>query len=217
MTTFMRNGDFIMQLKERLSGPLPGQPAQLKMTFAWRAEQLRMNPEPPPDARVAGVLLALWHDDLEWKTVLIQRTQNPRDRHSGQVSFPGGKHEEADGDISRTAVREAHEEVGITPENIDIIGKLTELYIPVSNFVVHPYVGILHEKPVIIPQPGEVEAVYTPPVSHFRDEKNKSLRELRVGTGVIMKYVPCYLVENRAVWGATAMILSEFTELIDQP
>jgi 8-oxo-dGTP pyrophosphatase MutT (NUDIX family) len=217
MMTFMRNGDFIMQLKERLSGPLPGQPAQLKMTFAWRAEQLRMNPEPPPDARVAGVLLALWHDDLEWKTVLIQRTQNPRDRHSGQVSFPGGKHEEADGDISRTAVREAHEEVGLTPENIDIIGKLTELYIPVSNFVVHPYVGILHEKPVIIPQPGEVEAVYTPPVSHFRDEKNKSLRELRVGTGVIMKDVPCYLVENRAVWGATAMILSEFTELIDQP
>lgn len=216
MMTFMHNGDFIKQLKERLSGPLPGRPAQLKMTFAWRAEQLRLNPDPPPDARVAGVLLALWHDDHDWRTVLIQRTRNPRDQHSGQVSFPGGKHEETDGDISRTAVREAHEEVGITPENIDIIGKLTELYIPVSNFIVHPYVGLLHEKPVIIPQPGEVEAVYTPPVSHFRNENNKSLRELRVGTGAVMQDVPCYMVENRAVWGATAMILSEFTELIDQ-
>lgn len=216
MMTLMRNRDFIQQLTERLSGPLPGQPAQLKMTFAYRAEQLLLNPVPPPDARIAGVLLALWHDDHEWKTVLIQRTQNPRDRHSGQVSFPGGKHEHSDGDTSCTAIREAHEEVGIPPDNIDIIGKLTELYIPVSNFVVHPYVGILREKPVIIPQPGEVEAVYTPPVSHFRDENNKSLRELRVGTGAIMKDVPCYLVENRAVWGATAMILSEFIELTDQ-
>jgi 8-oxo-dGTP pyrophosphatase MutT (NUDIX family) len=214
--TFMRNSDFIEQLTERLSRPLPGQSAQLKMTFAHRAEQLRLNPVPPPDARVAGVLLAIWYDDHEWKTLLIQRTQNPRDQHSGQVSFPGGKHEESDEDISRTAVREAHEEVGIHPENIDIIGKLTELYIPVSNFVVHPFVGILQEKPVIVPQPGEVEAVYTPPIAHFRDENNKTLRELRVGTGAIMKDVPCYLLENRAVWGATAMILSEFIELTDQ-
>ncbi len=216
MMTFMGNSDFIKLLTARLSGPLPGQPAQLKMAFAHRAEQLRLSPAPPPDARVAGVLLALWHDDHEWKTVLIQRTQNPRDRHSGQVSFPGGKHEEADGDISRTAVREAHEEVGIAPKNIDIIGKLTELYIPVSNFIVHPYVGLLSKKPVLIPQPGEVETVYTPPVAHFRDENNKSLRELRVGTGTVMKDVPCYLLENRAVWGATAMILSEFTEIIDE-
>jgi 8-oxo-dGTP pyrophosphatase MutT (NUDIX family) len=122
--TFMRNSDFIEQLTERLSRPLPGQSAQLKMTFAHRAEQLRLNPVPPPDARVAGVLLAIWYDDHEWKTLLIQRTQNPRDQHSGQVSFPGGKHEESDGDISRTAVREAHEEVGIYPENIDIIVNL---------------------------------------------------------------------------------------------
>lgn len=205
---------FVNHIRERLSGPLPGQAAQLKMTFAWRAEQLRLNPNPPADARVACVMLLLWPNASDWHTVLIQRTLNPNDRHSGQVSFPGGRHEEADENLSYTALREAEEEVGVPASRIELLGRLTELYIPVSNFVVHPFVGLLPESPSFLPQPGEVESILTPPIRHFQDEQNKSTRELIVGTGALLKDVPCYVVEEKAVWGATAMILSEFMELI---
>lgn len=205
---------FVNHIRERLSGPLPGQAAQLKMTFAWRAEQLLLNPNPPADARVACVMLLLWPNASDWHTVLIQRTQNPNDRHSGQVSFPGGRHEAGDENLSYTALREAQEEVGVRPEQIELLGRLTELYIPVSNFVVHPFVGVLTEQPSFLPQPGEVEKIMTPPIRHFQEEQNKSTRELVVGTGALLKDVPCYVVEEKAVWGATAMILSEFLELI---
>ena len=100
------------------------------------------------------------------------------------------------------------------PEQIELLGRLTELYIPVSNFVVHPFVGVLTEQPSFLPQPGEVEKIMTPPIRHFQEEQNKSTRELVVGTGALLKDVPCYVVEEKAVWGATAMILSEFLELI---
>ena len=90
---------FIDRLRSRLTEPLPGPEAQFRMAFARRVEELRRNPLPPPDARVACVLNLLHHSNGEWRTLLIQRTTNPRDRHSGQVSFPGGRYEESDGDL----------------------------------------------------------------------------------------------------------------------
>lgn len=206
---------FINTLRERLKQPLPGEAAQLRMAFAWRAEQLRLNPNPPDNARIACVLMLLWEEQGDWHTALIQRTSNPHDRHSGQISFPGGQREENDGELYHTALREAQEEIGVAPASVTILGGLTRLYIPVSNFIVYPFVGYCPQKPQFSLQTGEVESVLTPAVRHFQQEENKAFRELRVGTGALLPDVPCYLVNDRAVWGATAMILSEFTALLD--
>jgi 8-oxo-dGTP pyrophosphatase MutT (NUDIX family) len=184
------------------------------MAFSQRAAQLQLNPNPPVDARVACVSLILWQNDRDWHTVLIQRTTNPLDRHSGQVSFPGGKHEQNDGSLRYTALREAEEEIGVAADQLEVIGQLTELYIPVSNFIVYPFVSVLSGTPQFAAQPGEVEAIMTPPLQYFQQEENKGMKELVVGTGALLKDVPCYMVDGKAVWGATAMIMSEFLALL---
>lgn len=205
---------FIEELRERLARPLPGMEAQYKMAFARRAEELRRNPVPPPDARVACVLNLLHRHEGQWRTVLIQRTENPRDRHSGQVSFPGGRYEERDGDLVNVALRETHEEVGVSPLEVEVLGCLTELYIPVSNFVVYPFVGVLHGPPDFSPQAGEVESVLTPPLTLFVQPENRKMTDLMLAQGITLKGVPYFDVEGRTVWGATAMILSEFLEVM---
>jgi 8-oxo-dGTP pyrophosphatase MutT (NUDIX family) len=207
--------DFLERLRYNLAQPLPGRDAQLKMAFSRRAEELRLNPNPPENAKVACVTLLLWQQQQEWRTVMIQRTANPHDRHSGQVSFPGGKHESSDNSLQHTALREAEEEIGVASHQIEILGALTELYIPVSNFIVHPFVGVLSSEPRFLPQPGEVESILTPTVHHFLEPSNISYQELVVGTGIRLKDVPCYVVEDRKVWGATAMIMSEFLALFN--
>ena len=121
-------------LRQRLKQPLPGREAQFKMASLRRLEELGPNLVPPPGAKVACVLHLIHWADGAWRTVLIERSANPRDRHSGQVSFPGGRYEESDGVLEQVALREAEEEVGVLPEQVTILGRLTELYIPVSNF-----------------------------------------------------------------------------------
>jgi 8-oxo-dGTP pyrophosphatase MutT (NUDIX family) len=207
--------NFIDQLSDRLSGPLPGRPAQFKMASMRRLEELGDHVAAPDHAVVACVLNLLhWHQG-EWCTVLIQRTINPKDRHSGQVSFPGGRYEESDGDLTQVALREAEEEIGVSPALVEIIGRLTELYIPVSNFVVHPFVGVLRGHPEFRPQPGEVQSILTPPIRTFAAAGNRKTTDLTLAQGVTIKNVPYFDVEGRIVWGATAMILSEFMEIID--
>jgi 8-oxo-dGTP pyrophosphatase MutT (NUDIX family) len=222
---------FIQNLTNRLSEPLPGRPAQFRMASMKRLAELG-NFTVPADAKVACVLNLLHFSGGEWRTVLIQRTINPRDRHSGQVSFPGGRYEEGDGNLSNVALREAEEEVGVSPEQIRILGRLTELYIPVSNFLVHPFVGMLQGNAVFTPQPGEVEAILTPTLSHFLRPDTQKQTDLNLthhaaprqlpyfeaeghpATNITLREVPYFEVEGRVVWGATAMILSEFVEIL---
>ncbi len=205
---------FVDALRNRLSGPLPGREAQYKMASMRRVQELGPDPRPADDARIACVLNLLHQGEAGWHTVLIQRTTNPRDRHSGQVSFPGGRWEEADGELANVALREAEEEVGAPAQQIEILGRLTELYIPVSNFIVYPFVGILHGPAHFVPQPGEVDMILTPPLSVFHTSENRKLTDVTVGQGTIIQNVPYFEVDGRVVWGATAMIMSEFLELL---
>lgn len=205
---------FVDRLRSRLAGPLPGREAQYRMASLRRLQELGLTPAPPPDARVACVLNLLhWHED-NWHTILIERSANPRDRHGGQVSFPGGRWEESDGELANVALRETEEEIGIPAGQVEILGRLTDLYIPVSNFLVHPFVGILKGAPAFAPQPGEVDAVLTPALSVFQAPENRKKTDLTLPIGVTLKDVPYFDVDGRIVWGATAMILSEFLELI---
>jgi 8-oxo-dGTP pyrophosphatase MutT (NUDIX family) len=205
---------FTEELRQRLAQPLPGMEAQFKMAFAHRIEELRRNPAIPPDAKVACVLNLLHRHNGHWRIVLIQRTENPRDRHSGQVSFPGGRYEELDGELVNVALREAHEEIGVSPLEVEVLGRLTELYIPVSNFVVHPFVGVLLGPSDFIPQIGEVETILTPPLTLFMQAENRKMMDITVTHGVTLKGVPYFDVDGRVVWGATAMILSEFLDVL---
>jgi 8-oxo-dGTP pyrophosphatase MutT (NUDIX family) len=210
----MTTDAFINTLQAQLSGNLPGKEAQYRMASIRRMEELGYNPAPPDNAKVACVLNLLHFSDGAWRTVLIERTVNPRDRHSGQISFPGGRYEEGDGALENVALREAEEEIGIPATQIQILGRLTDLYIPVSNFLVHPFIGLLHDEPNFTPQTGEVASILTPDIQHFTRLETRKTTDLTVGNGVTIKNVPYFDVEGRIVWGATAMILSEFLEVI---
>ncbi len=203
-------------LAQRLAQPLPGQEAQYKMASMRRMEELGLRATPPPDVKIAAVLLLLFTQNRQWHLSLIQRSVNLNDRHSGQISFPGGRYEEQDGTLANAALREAHEELGIIPHRVQMIGPLTQLYVPVSNFVVHPFVGVLHDgqPPDFIPQPGEVASILTPPLSLFLKKENRKMTDMTIGEGVMLKNVPYFEVEGRVLWGATAMMLNEFLEVL---
>lgn len=196
-------------LKERLKGELPGLSAQIKM-----APTLRSAPGFPKEAnantRNSAVLVSIYPDNNMAYTILIKRTVY-KGAHSGQVSFPGGKQDEFENSYVQTALREAEEEIGIDPNNVEVIGTLTPLFIPVSNMLVVPIVGIIPKPTNLHLNLQEVE--YTIPVSleHLQDPNNQSVKTICVG--ILPISAPYYAVGKEVVWGATAMILSEFTQL----
>jgi 8-oxo-dGTP pyrophosphatase MutT (NUDIX family) len=201
-------------LQRRLAEPLPGREGQFQLAPRWRIEEFKRQPAPPADAKVACVLLLLHYWADAWRVVLIKRSENPNDRHSGQVSFPGGRYEESDGHLSNVALRETEEEIGIDPASVRLVGRLTELYIPVSYFLVHPFVGVLQTpNPVFLPQPGEVEHILMPELELLTRPEVIKTKDLVAGNGMHLKDVPYFDIEGRVVWGATSMILSEFLAL----
>jgi len=193
-----------------LMNELPGREAQLRMAHITRSRYV----EAPPEARVAAVMLTLFPKEENWNLLLIKRKTVHGDRHSGQIGFPGGKFEPEDGTLIQTALRETEEEVGIARREINVLGPLTDLYIPVSNFVVHPYVGVLDRQPAYRLQESEVSKVVEKPIRHFLDPTARKITDIRVGEGLSLKNVPYFDLEGEVLWGATAMILSEFLEII---
>lgn len=204
---------FISALQNRLTQPLPGIEAQWRMAHAVRSR----NPLPKTkDARVACVLLALYPKNNSWHFVLIQRvSNNPQDRHGGQISFPGGGYEESDGTLEQGALREANEEVGILPDDVTMLGRMTDIFIPVSNFIVHPFIGYLNYTPDFIPQLSEVQEILEIPIADFKNPATQKKTEIKLPNNITLKNVPYFDLKDHVVWGATAMMLSEFLELID--
>jgi len=200
---------FIQQLRAALQGPLPGRDAQFRMAHVGRRAYM----EAPEDARKAAVLILLFPQEGAWHVALMERSShNPNDRHGGQISFPGGSFDPQDTSLLHTALREAHEEMGIAPSEVEVLGALTDLYIPVSNFHVFPFVACIRQTPVFVPQMEEVRTVLTAPFSFFADEESVQITELVLaGGGFVLKDVPCYLLDGHVIWGATAMIMSELT------
>ncbi|MCB0568618.1 MAG: CoA pyrophosphatase [Phaeodactylibacter sp.] len=200
---------FIGRLKEKLQDTLPGIEAQYKMAHVVR----RLYEPPPPTAKRAGVLALFYPKARKWHIVLIERSaSHPADRHGGQISFPGGKYEESDGTLAVTALREAQEEVNIDPRKVELAGPLTELYIPVSNFLVSPYVGFTASTPEFRPQAHEVRSILEVPFDMLQRSETRQETDLRISEGITLRDVPYFNVFGKVVWGATAMILSELLE-----
>jgi 8-oxo-dGTP pyrophosphatase MutT (NUDIX family) len=200
---------FIEKLKGSLKN-LPGTDVQWIMASSDRLmKDFPLNPG--PDAREAGVLILLYPSGKAVRTVFIQRPEYPG-IHGGQISFPGGKKEHHDKTIIDTALRESQEEAGIIPVEIQIIGTLTPLFIPVSNTIVTGVAGWTDQRPEFIPDSREVDFLIEADLAPFLDTsmiRSKSM--LLNGQTVTIRY---FDYNGFVIWGATAMILNELLEII---
>lgn len=202
---------FVEALRARLREPLPGQPAQLAM-----APQHRMEPEL---LRVEGkrcreaAVLALLYPAGRTPTLVLTVRHGDLEEHAGQIALPGGARDVGEV-LSTTALREAREEIGIHPEAVELLGKLTPLYIPPSGFCVYPFVATVTEEPDFLPAPYEVTELIALPVRALLNRDHRK-RERRIVRGQEM-IVPYFHVGCYEIWGATAMILSEFSTLVEE-
>lgn len=203
----------IERLRARLQHPLPGLSAQEKMT----GRVLPMPHEIPASARPSAVLFLLFGEEPDFHLLLIQRTADGR-AHSAQISAPGGRWEPADADLRTTALRETEEEVGIAPKDVEVLGALTPLYIPVSNFLVHPFVGYAPELPPLLPNAFEVARTLEIPLGTLFNPATKIQTEVRPTSapGLVLS-VPAYKPEgdDSIIWGATAMMLAELEAVME--
>lgn len=191
---------------------LPGWEAQMRMSPV--GESSNKYQESNPDSKKAGVIALLFPDESEMLNLIyIKRTSlHKGDKHSGQISFPGGQREDGDENLEQTALRELEEELGIPTSAVHIIGALTPLYIWVSNFYVEPYLAYMSSKPEFIPQASEVEYPIVVPMEALLKEETKGKKDLQIRNAT-MPQVPYYDIYGDVLWGATAMMTSEITAL----
>lgn len=195
------------ELRAKLAGELPGELVHNEvMSYArQQAEEVRSSGS---SFREGGVMMLIYPVEEVLHTALILRPTY-EGVHSGQVAFPGGAREAHDHDLKATALRETEEEVGVKASQIEVIGALSELYIPPSNFIVKPYVGVLSERPQFIPDDFEVAKIMEPSVVSFMKKDAIVSTSVQVGKNNSMR-VKAFMVDGHIVWGATAMMLAEF-------
>ncbi|MEE9372078.1 MAG: CoA pyrophosphatase [Saprospiraceae bacterium] len=167
--------------------------------------------QPTKDASPASVMICLYKkkDVGGYHIILMKRPNVKRDKHSGQISFPGGRYEKEDIDLASCALRETEEEIGIDRSKIKIIGQLSNLFVFASNHLVHPFVGVMEKEVPFVPDKREVQRVIEVSMQHLVRPSTIKTTTLKLSSGAL-KNVPYYDIDNEIVWGATAMILSEF-------
>jgi 8-oxo-dGTP pyrophosphatase MutT (NUDIX family) len=198
------------QLKFAFSKNLPGEFSHLKMAPMSRSLKPLPSDKKP---RQSAVLILIDCFSKRPSIVLIQRpTYNGV--HSNQIALPGGKMEAEDENLLATAKRETHEEIGITSDEYEIIGQLSTIYIPPSNFHVHPFVAITDKQLVFIPEKKEVSEIISLPINKLLASTSKQEQLIQMSTGFKLKTMT-YVHNNKTIWGATAMILSELEHMLN--
>ena len=193
-------------IKKALKQNLPGGISHKKMLPPNRV--LKAAPEEKNILKKSSVLLLLFIENDELTACLIKRPSHMK-HHAGQIALPGGKIEKDETAIV-TALRETYEEIGIQPKQIKILGTLSEFYVEVSRFQIYPIVGWLDKKPEFVINTNEVEKTILFPIKNFKAPFNEV--ELETFTGKLK--VPCIKFDGEIIWGATAMILSEFADIL---
>ncbi len=190
--------------------PLPGEVAQNLMA-PQNSKDYRI---PLPNHKIACVVILLHFYENQHFITFIQRAQShPEDKHAGQISFPGGKLDPSDISFQDCALRELEEELGIDSSNVKILGQLTPLYVYVSNFLVYPFVGFVEKKPIYTPQVSEVADVLEIPLNYFSKPHISKIKTIEVHNRTL-ENTPYYDLNGHILWGASAMILSEFLEIV---
>jgi 8-oxo-dGTP pyrophosphatase MutT (NUDIX family) len=169
-----------------------------------QAEQLR---------RPAAVALHFYPKDEAWHFILIERSTY-NGQHSGQMAFPGGKPDPTDPHLEFTARRESFEEIGIPLHHGQHIKTLSNVWIPVSGFEVSPYVFLHDEAPLLQPDPREVKHIEEIALQDLLNDSSLTLKDIEIPGGQILEAHPCFLLNNKIVWGATALILNEVRMLL---
>lgn len=202
------NASLPARIAARLQDPLPSWSAQVhyqpELSFG------RHRGPADADARAAAVLIVLYPRHDEWHVPLILRPAHMAE-HAGQVSFPGGSIER--GETGRqAALREYSEELGVSADGVTVLGRLSDLYLFASNFLIEPWVGVVDEHPRWEPSPGEVQRVLEVPLRHLLDPANSSTFERRQGE--IVFRAPCICFESQRIWGATSMMVAELSAVL---
>jgi len=205
--------EVVHHLQQQLQQPLPGDAIRQTMSPGLRFPGNWKLPD-MQKAKQAGVLILLYPHEQTVFTALMQRNHDGH-AHSGQISFPGGKKEPTDATLTHTALRETREEFGIDDTAVQVLGTLTQLYIPASNFWVLPAIGVLPQRPQFNPDHREVAAVIEVPLTYLLNKTIVKTKTITGSSGLTVE-APYYDVEGHVVWGATAMIMSEFLYLLQQ-
>lgn len=208
---FSRFSEQIVKIKNL---PLPGEAAHFKMEPEVR-RQFRQQGKPMLKNAKKAAVMALFYPKNEETHLLLMLRKEYKGVHSKQIGFPGGKVENGDLNLLDTAKRETFEEVGISPKAIEMVMPLSQVYIPPSNFLVQPFLGLYPQTEPFIIDPIEVETLVEVKLVHFLDDAN--LMEQRLTTSYAHDIlVPAFKLNGYTVWGATAMMLSEIKDLLQR-
>jgi 8-oxo-dGTP pyrophosphatase MutT (NUDIX family) len=208
----MHFDDFLKYTPKILNVELPAALAHAKMVPPNREDLIRNIDFSQITPKKAAVMMLFYPRNSQTHLALILRTTY-NGVHSSQIAFPGGKVELFDFDLQATALRETHEEIGIHPNNINVIRAFTEVYIPPSNFMVYPFLGYSNNELEFILQEDEVAGIVEFPLADFLNDS------ILKNTIIITSYqdaieVPGFQLNEHFIWGATAMILSELKETL---
>lgn len=193
--------------EDRLSGSLAH---SRMMSYARESASKARDMFPAP--RESGVMMLIFPKENTWHTVFMLRPDN-QGVHSSQLSFPGGKKEESDASILETALRETFEEVGVELSKKEVIGALSEVYIPPSHFLVQPFVAILENEPIWNANEDEVKELIFHPLDFFLQDNIIELKEIFIPKYEQTLSVPSFQIQGKTLWGATAMMIQEFRML----
>ncbi|WP_283637388.1 NUDIX hydrolase [Aquaticitalea lipolytica] len=204
---------FLNSISKIEQAPLPGQASQFKMSPPYRMDLIEKQAEAMKSSKRAGVLALFYPDTLQNTNLILILRKTYKGVHSAQVGFPGGKLEPQDKSLEYTAVRETQEEVGVPLKDIKVIKAMTEVYIPPSNFTVHPFMGITTKTPKFVKQDDEVEDLIEVTLKDFIDDNLMTSRLIMTSLQKEVE-VPAFHFNGHIVWGATAMMLNEVKDLL---
>ena len=194
--------------------------SQIKLAPSFRKEFIKLNSNKLLHSKKAAVTAALYADDNNLVRLILILRNTYNGVHSNQIGFPGGRVEEDDKTLFDTAIRETFEEIGIAVEKNELIRELKEIYIPPSNFNVYPFLVLLNHPPSFVKDDKEVKEIITIDLDSLLNCKitqtlipvPTKLNELNTQNDVL---VPTFKLAGYNVWGATAMMLSEIRDLIN--
>ncbi|HAH54577.1 MAG TPA: coenzyme A pyrophosphatase [Flavobacterium sp.] len=204
--------NFLEYVPKLVNVPLPAKEAHFKMVPFERIENLKNQDLKSLNPKTAAVMMLLYPKNQRTHLVLIVRNSY-KGVHSAQIAFPGGKYEDNDENFQNTALRETYEEIGIHPNQIEIIMPFTNLYIQASNFMVYPFLGICKEEIVFVPDGNEVVNIIELPLHVFLNDNSIVTTNMSTSYAKNIE-IPAFKINEHIVWGATAMMLSELKEVL---
>ncbi|WP_264521695.1 NUDIX hydrolase [Flavobacterium sp. N1994] len=208
----MHFDEFLKYTPKILNVELPATNAHVKMAPSNRVELLKNINLEEISPKKAAVMMLFYPKKTQTHLALILRTSY-NGVHSSQIAFPGGKVEPEDLNLSETAIRETHEEIGVHPSHINVIRAFTEVYIPPSNFMVYPFMGFSKSELEFALQEDEVAGIVELPLVDFLNDKNVVTNTMKTSYAGDIE-VPGFKVEQHFIWGATAMMMSELKETL---